>query len=98
MTTQLSGQKTVAAAGTAERMPDIKGSAFIISPLSTNTNPVFIGNDGSTSNQNTGDVSSSTGYAIGTSSTGIIIEVHNLNALYLDVTTNGEGVQWLRIA
>lgn len=92
---QLSGQIMVAAAGTAVQGPDVKGSCFFIKALAANTNPVYVGSDGVITDKVPGDVTSSNGYQL---SAGESVEVYadNLNVLFFDVQTNGEGFCWLR--
>ena len=87
--TAISGQKTVAAAGTAEAL----GSALIHGPLMikallANTNNVYIGNDGA------GDVTSANGIELDAGEVAIFNHVGSLANLIVDVDTNGEGVTW----
>lgn len=88
---QLSGQVNVTSAGTAVQFPSIVGDAFAIIALKGNTGNVYIGNDGAD------DVTSSNGYELEPGKQ-IIIELHNLNALWVDAATSGDDVAWLRIA
>jgi hypothetical protein len=88
----ISGQKTVAAAGTAE----VLGSATItgalaIKALTTNTDLVYIGNDGSD------DVSSSNGYPLDAGDVHIFEYISALSVLYVDSAVNGEGVAWIAL-
>ena len=86
----LSGQKTVAANGTAEAL----GSQTINGPLMVkgllaNTNNVYIGNDGA------GDVTSGNGLELDAGEVVVFDFVGDLSTLWLDVDTNGEGVAWI---
>jgi hypothetical protein len=86
----LSGQKTVATAGTAEALGAAQVSApLMIKALDTNTGKVFIGNNGS------GDVDSSNGLVLLSSELVIFDWVGNLASIMVDVSVNGEGVSWL---
>ena len=90
--TAISGQKTVAAAGTAEAL----GSALIHGPLMikallANTNNVYIGNDGA------GDVTSGNGIELDAGEVAVFNHVGSLANLIVDVDTNGEGVSWIAL-
>lgn len=74
--------KTVAAAGTAEQLPDVECSWATIQAKTGNTNPVFLGSS---------SVDSTNGYELAALES-IVVPVSNLNLLWLDATTNGEGV------
>ena len=87
----LSGQKTVAAAGTEEAL----GSAVINGPvlvkaLTTNTDLVYLGNvDGA--------VSSTTGLPLQAGDVMLFNQVGNLAEIMVDAAVNGEGVAWLAL-
>ena len=88
----ISGQKTVAAAGTAEAL----GTALIHGPLIVkallaNTNNVYIGNDGA------GDVTSGNGIELDAGEVVVFNHVGSLSTLIVDVDTNGEGVSWMAL-
>jgi hypothetical protein len=88
----LSGQKTVAAHGTAEAL----GSAaingpLIIKALDTNTDVVAIGNDGA------GDVTVSNGLRLLAGDVIVMDFTGNLGSLMIDSAVNGEGVSWLAL-
>ena len=90
--TAISGQKTVAAAGTAEAL----GTALIHGPLMikallANTNNVYIGNDGA------GDVTSGNGIELDAGEVAVFNHVGSLSTLIVDVDTNGEGVSWIAL-
>ncbi len=86
----LSGQKTVAAAGTAEALGSAQVSApLMVKALDSNTGKVYIGNDGA------GDVSSANGLVLLSGEVVIFNWVGNLASLFVDVTVNGEGVSWI---
>jgi hypothetical protein len=88
----ISGQKTVAAAGTAEALgtQSIQGP-LMIKALIGNTNNVYVGNDGAN------DVTSSNGLELAGGDSIIFDFVGNLGSIWLDVDTNGEGVAWLML-
>ena len=88
----ISGQKTVAAAGTAEAL----GSGMIHGPLLVkallaNTNNAYVGNDGA------GDVTSANGFQLAAGEVVVFEHVSSLSALIIDVDTNGEGVSWIAL-
>ena len=86
----LSGQKTVTSAGTAEALGDqVINAPLMVKALEANTNPVAIGNDDSE------DVTLSNGLQLAAGDVVVFEFVSNLKSLYVDVTTNGEGVAWL---
>ena len=88
----ISGQKTVAAAGTAEAL----GTASIQGPLMIkallgNAQNVYIGNDGNN------DVTSANGFELDSGEAIVFDFVGNLGSIYVDSDANGEGVAWLRL-
>ena len=88
----ISGQKTVAAAGTAEAL----GSQLIQCPLmvkalETNTGYLYVGNDGA------GDVTSANGIPLSAGDVIVFDHVANLANIILDVSVNGEGGAWLML-
>ncbi len=88
----ISGQKTVAANGVAEAL----GTALIHGPLMikallTNTNNVYIGNDGA------GDVTSGNGIELDAGEVVVFNHVGSLSTLIVDVDTDGEGVSWIAL-
>lgn len=88
----LSGQRTVAAAGTAVALGNqpIAGP-IAIKALAANTGLVFVGNDGAS------DVSSANGFQLAAGETIILNHVADLSNLYVDAAVNGEGVCWLAL-
>lgn len=85
-----SGQKTVTAAGTAEALGSgqVHG-ALMVKALGSNTEKVYIGNDGA------GDVTSSNGMELSPGDVVVFDNVANLSELIVDSVENGEGVAWL---
>jgi len=91
MTEQLSGQITVAAAGTAVQGPDTGAGDYLIRGMPANAGAyVYFGNDGSE------DVASTTGYVLG-SGEQAIVSVHSLSDLWFDATTNGDKLAWIKL-
>ena len=88
----ISGQTIVATAGTAVPLgsPPIN-SPLMVKALEANTNPVAIGNDG------TNDVTLSTGLQLAAGDAVVFDFVGNLSSLWIDSTTNGEGIAWLSL-
>jgi hypothetical protein len=86
----LSGQKTVTTAGTAVNLGSQAVShGILVKALTTNTDLVYVGNDGA------GDVSSANGFPLSAGEVLIFEHVSNLSAIMLDSAVNGEGVAWL---
>jgi hypothetical protein len=87
-----SGQKTVAAAGTAEVLGEgqIHG-ALMVKGLNGNAGDVYIGCDGAA------DVTNANGLELAAGDVVIFDHVSNLSALWLDVDNNGEGVSWIML-
>ena len=90
--TAISGQKTVAAAGTAEALGNasIQGPLMIKALLGNGDN-VYIGNDGA------GDVTSGNGFELDAGEAIVFDFVGNLSSIMVDSDANGEGVAWLRL-
>ena len=88
----ISGQKTVTTAGTAVSLgtQPINGP-LMVKALAANTNPIAIGNDGSN------DVTLSNGLQLAAGDAVVFDFVGNLSSLWIDSTTNGEGVAWLSL-
>jgi hypothetical protein len=83
------GQKTVASAGTAEVLgvaTAIQG--VLIQALSTNTGNVYVGDS---------NVDSTNGYVLSRNAS-VAFDIDNLNDIYIDVDTNGEGVSYLIVS
>ena len=88
----ISGQTIVATAGTAVPLGSLPiNSPLMVKALEANTNPVAIGNDGSN------DVTLSNGLLLAAGDTVVFDYVGNLSSLWLDATSNGEGVSWLAL-
>lgn len=86
----LSGQKTVATAGTAVALGLQQiGNALAIKALPGNTGTMYVGNDGN------GDVSNANGFPLKDEQVIIFDYVENLSSIYVDSTVNGEGVAWM---
>jgi len=88
----LSGQKTVAAAGTAEALGDqVINGPLMVKGLIGNGGNVFIGNDGA------GDVTSANGLELAAGDAVVFDSVGNLASLWVDSAVNGEGVSWIML-
>ncbi len=88
-----SGQITVATAGTAVQGTDQAGNLFAIKAHPDNTDTVWVGNDGAASP----DVSSTTGFPLGSSDAPLLLFVSNLNDLWFDSDVSGEIFCWIKI-
>ena len=84
-----SGQATITAHGTAERLTTQVGQVFLIRALPTNTGVVYVGNDGAD------DVSSANGFPLSATDSPIMVVLDNLNQLWLDSAVDSEGIAWL---
>lgn len=86
----LSGQKTVSAAGTAERLhSDLQcNGPLLVKALAGNGGDVYIGNVN-------GDVASTNGLTLDAGQEVYFGYVSNLREIWLDVGTNDDGVAWL---
>lgn len=93
-TTVYTARKTVATAGTPEQLPSqavTDGQVAAVKAMHTNTNPVY--------------VASSSGGALRTGSTSFrlqpgesfLMQLDNFNRLWVDVDTNGEGVELIML-
>jgi len=86
------GQKTVTANGTAEILSTgfavPAGVAVIIKAMSANTNDVFLGHTKAIAESATDRFALSADQAVS-------LQVANLKNIWLDSTTNGEGVEFL---
>ena len=90
--TVLSGQKTIATAGTALALgSQVINVPLMIKALDTNTGVVAVGNDGAW------DVTVSNGMRLEAGDVIIFKFVGNLANIILDVAVNGEGVSWLAL-
>ena len=86
---QISGQITVALAGTAVAGPDIGPGEFVLQPGKGNGGiAVYIGNDG------TGDVSSATGLSLADGQQ-VTVAVRTLASVYFDAAKSGDKIEWL---
>jgi hypothetical protein len=81
-------QVTVAAAGTAEQLPDQSCKAVSIAALPTNTGYVYLGDSG---------VDSTNGRVLAAGDA-IDVAIDNLNRLYVDADVNGEGISYLWVS
>ena len=89
---QISGQKTVTQAGTAEQLGALAvNTPLLLRALESNTGLVAVGNDGSN------DVSLSTGYLLSAGDLTVFEFVGNLAAIYVNSEVDGEGVAWLAL-
>ena len=88
----LSGQKTIATAGTALALgSQVINVPLMIKALDTNTGIVAVGNDGA------GDVTVSNGMRLAASDAIIMEFVGDLANIFVDSAVNGEGVAWLAL-
>ena len=90
--TATSGQKTVAAAGTAEAAGSTPiNGPLMVKALLANGGNVFVGNDGA------GDVASTNGIELAAGDVVVFDHVSSLAALIVDAAVNGEGISWIML-
>ena len=88
--TPLSGQTTVASAGTAVPLADFALNApLMVRALPGNSGAVALGNDGS------GDVSTSSGLLLSAGEAVVFEFTGHLSSLLLDAENDGDGAAWL---
>jgi hypothetical protein len=83
----LTGQITVALAGTKVQGPNEPGSLFRLKGKPGNTGAVFFGD---------ASVSAAAGYPLDAGED-VEIETSNLNTLYFDAANNGDVCAWLKV-
>ena len=88
----MSGQNTIAAAGTAEAL----GTGYIHGPLMVkaldgNAGLVYIGNDGA------GDVASTNGLELSAGDAIVFDYVGSLADVIIDAANNDDGVAWMKL-
>lgn len=88
----LSGQKTVAAAGTAEALgSQAIGGPLAVKALAANTGVVVIGNDGAS------DITTANGFQLSAGETLVFNHVAHLANILVDAAVSGEGVCWIAL-
>ncbi|MFA5379894.1 MAG: hypothetical protein WC455_29310 [Dehalococcoidia bacterium] len=86
----MSGQTTVTTAGTEVQLNANQAcNAVLIKAITANTGIMYVGNDGANA------VSSTTGYPLSSGEAPIVLEVKNLNQIYVDASVSGEQVAWI---
>ena len=89
MAKALSGQITIATAGTAVQGPSSpRGREFILKAHPDNTGVVYVGNDGS------GDVTASNGFALDAGDHIRVTVRRSLAELWFDTDNNNDKVTW----
>lgn len=92
-----SGAITVTTAGTAVQGPaypkaaNDKLIAFVIKADATNTDTVYVGNDGA------GDVASTNGFPLDAGES-IMVETNSLDDLWFDAAVSGEKLRWIQVS
>lgn len=88
--TAMSGQITVTTAGTEIQGDDIPlVNGVYIKAMGANTGYMYVGNNGS------GAVASTTGFELDAGDV-ILIQVSNLNQVWIDSSVSGEKVCWIK--
>jgi hypothetical protein len=88
----ISGQKTVAAAGTAVLLGTQRiDGPLMVRALDSNTGVVAVGNDGAN------DVTVANGMRLSAGDVLIFDWVGSLADIWLDAAVNGEGVCWIQL-
>lgn len=85
-----SGQKTITAAGTAERLStgQVVNGSVMVKALPANTGNVYVGNV-------SGDVASTNGMILEPGDVVIFNHIGDLREIWIDSAVNSEGVAWL---
>ena len=87
----LSGHKTVAVAGAAEKLgAQLVNGPLMVKALSGNTGAIYIGNDAE-------DVSSADGLELLNGEALIFDFIGNLANVWIDAAVSGEGVAWIKL-
>jgi hypothetical protein len=86
----LSGQITIAAAGTAQQGTDIPGTLFALKAHPDNADTVWTG-------EVTGDVAATNGYPLNPGES-VVVQLANLNHLWFDADVNGDKICWLALS
>ena len=88
----ISGQKAIAAAGTALALgTGLVHGPLMIKALAANTSYVYVGNDGA------GDVTSANGLELAAGEVIVFDHVGHQASIIVDAAVNGEGVAWLML-
>lgn len=90
MAKQLTGQITVATAGTAVAGPSVEGAYFAVKGHPSNAGTVWLGNTGAD------DVDNASGFPLDPGE-GIEVYARNLNTYWFDASNNGDKLCWLRV-
>ena len=98
MSRVVTATKTVTSAGTAEALVStaIKCSSVVIQAKRGNTNPVFVG-DNNVDSSNGIELDAEETISLAANDSGRVPTLLQLDTIYIDVTTNGEGVNILYI-
>jgi hypothetical protein len=85
-----SGQKTITAAGTAERLStgQVVNCSVMVKALPANTGNIYVGNV-------SGDVASTNGMILEPGDVVIFNHIGDLREIWIDSAVNSEGVAWL---
>jgi hypothetical protein len=95
----VSGKKTVTSAGTRERLandPSVSCLSVVIQALATNEGEVVVGGVTVVAAKGTHAAPERIGIALGAGQT-LAMDISSTDAIYLDVTTSGDGVGYLAI-
>ena len=89
----ISGQNTIAAAGTAEALgSQIINGPLMVKALDGNAGNVYVGNNGSN------DVASTNGIVLAPGDAIVFEYVYSLGHIYLDAANNDDGAAWLMLS
>lgn len=83
------GKTTVTTAGTSVVLASSTSIVSVtVRALSSNTNKIYVGSS---------SVSSTNGFQLSPQET-VSLDINNLNKVYIDADTNGEGVTWIYLS
>jgi hypothetical protein len=90
MSFAISGQKTIASAGTEEALgTQVINAALLVKALPGNTGTIYVGRAAD------GTLTSTSGVALAAGDVVVFEWVSSLTAVLVDAAVNGEGVAWL---
>ena len=88
----ISGRMTVTLSGTAEPLGSgVCQSDLMIKALISNTNVIYVGNDGA------GDVASGNGVVLAAEEYIVLSSVAMFEHVIIDAATTGNGVSWIKL-
>ena len=88
----ISGQQSVTTAGTVKQFTSAPAGTYALKWMEGNAGQVFVGYPGTTA------LTTANGYQFTSQTPPLLIVLSNLNQLYMDATTEGDKICWMRVA